>query len=111
MEDCLFCRIIRKEVETDIVEEGTDALAFRDVNPQAPVHVVIIPKEHVTSLADLQPAVLVDMFKLIRDITVSEGISQSGYRLVLNVGEDAGQEIEHLHIHLLGGRFFGWPPG
>jgi histidine triad (HIT) family protein len=111
LDDCLFCRIVRKEVATDIVEESTDALAFKDINPQAPVHIVIVPKEHITSLAHMRPEILVDMFKLINDITISEGIAQSGYRLVLNVGEDAGQEQEHLHIHLLGGRFMGWPPG
>jgi histidine triad (HIT) family protein len=115
-DDCLFCRIARKEVGSDIIDEKPTALAFRDVNPQAPVHVLIVPKEHIPTVADLiaipnSCEVLSDIFALISDIVVSEGIAQSGYRIVANVGEEAGQAIDHLHFHLLGGRFMGWPPG
>jgi len=114
LEECLFCRIAKKEVVTDIVEERTEAIAFRDINPQAPVHVLIVPKEHIPSIKDLDKdrcGLLADIFSLINDIAVSEGISQTGYRVVVNTGEEAGQDIDHLHFHMLGGRFMKWPPG
>lgn len=114
MDECIFCRIASKDVETDIVEERPNAIAFRDVNPQAPVHILIVPKEHIPSLKELTPDkcdVLEDVFSLINDIAISEGISQSGYRVVVNSGEEAGQEVDHVHFHMLGGRFMGWPPG
>lgn len=114
MDDCLFCRIVRGEIGADIVAERLSALAFRDVNPQAPVHVLIIPKDHIPSLGDLGPDrcdIITDVFSMASEIAVSEGIAQRGYRVVLNVGEEAGQEIDHLHFHLLGGRFMRWPPG
>jgi len=115
-DDCLFCRIVRKEVGSDIIDEKPTAIAFRDVSPQAPVHVLIVPREHIPTIADLISVpnsyeILSDIFSLVNDIAVSEGISQSGYRLVANVGEEAGQAVDHLHFHLLGGRFMGWPPG
>ncbi|MDD5749032.1 MAG: histidine triad nucleotide-binding protein [Actinomycetota bacterium] len=114
MEECLFCRIINKEVGCDILEERPLAIAFRDVNPQAPVHIIVLPKEHISSLRELDTNrcdVLSEIFSLINDLAVSEGIAQSGYRVVTNVGEEAGQAIDHLHFHLLGGRFMMWPPG
>lgn len=114
MEECLFCRIVNKEVGTDIVEERAEAIAFRDINPQAPVHILIIPKEHIPSIKGLDKDkcdILADIFSLINDIAVSEGISQTGYRVVVNTGEEAGQDIDHLHFHMLGGRFMRWPPG
>jgi histidine triad (HIT) family protein len=115
-DDCLFCRIVNKEVTTDIVDEKPTAIAFKDISPQAPVHVLIVPKEHLPTVADLLAApnsceILSDIFSLINDIVISEGISQRGYRVVANVGEEAGQAVDHLHFHLLGGRFMGWPPG
>jgi histidine triad (HIT) family protein len=115
-DECLFCRIVKREVGSDIVEERPTAIAFRDVSPQAPVHVLIVPKEHIPNVADLiadpnSCEILSDIFSLVSDIAVSEGISQRGYRLVANVGEEAGQAIDHLHFHLMGGRFMGWPPG
>jgi histidine triad (HIT) family protein len=115
-DDCLFCRIVKREIGSEIVDERANALAFRDVNPQAPIHVLIVPKDHLPSVADLIAApngceILSDIFSMSNDIAVSEGISQRGYRLVANVGEEAGQEVDHLHFHLLGGRFMGWPPG
>lgn len=95
-DDCLFCRIVSKEVGSEIIEERPTAIAFRDVNPQAPVHVLIVPKEHLPTVADLLAApdsceVLSDIFSLVNDIAISEGISQRGYRLVANVGEEAGR--------------------
>lgn len=114
MEDCLFCRIIRGDVGADIVEERPGAIAFRDINPQAPAHVLIVPREHIPSVSELGAdhcEVLGDIFTLASDIAVSEGIAQSGYRVVLNIGEEAGQAVDHLHFHMLGGRFFAWPPG
>lgn len=114
MEDCLFCRIVNKEIGTEIVEESDLSLAFRDINPQAPVHILIVPKEHITSLKELNKDkcdVLSDIFSMINDIAVSEGIDQAGYRVVVNTGEEAGQEVGHLHFHILGGRFMRWPPG
>lgn len=114
MEDCLFCRIARGEIETEIVCERPNALAFRDINPQAPIHMLIVPREHIPGVKDLDLSnceVLADIFAIINDIAVSKGIAQTGYRIVCNIGEEAGQEIDHLHFHLLGGRLMGWPPG
>jgi histidine triad (HIT) family protein len=114
MEECLFCRIVNKEVATDIVEERPTTMAFRDVNPQAPVHILVVPKEHIPSIKDIEAEecdILADIFRLINDIAVSEGISQTGYRVVVNTGEEAGQDVDHLHFHMLGGRFMKWPPG
>lgn len=114
MEECLFCRIVNKEVSTDAVEEGTTAIAFRDINPQAPVHILVVPKEHIPSVKDLgkdKCEILFDIFSMINDIAVSEGIAQTGYRVVVNTGEEAGQDVDHLHFHMLGGRFMRWPPG
>lgn len=103
-----------KEIGSDIVDERPTAIAFKDINPKAPVHILIVPKEHICSLVDLgkdKCDVLGDMFSMICDIAVSQGIAQSGYRVVVNIGEEAGQEVDHLHFHLLGGRFMDWPPG
>ncbi len=114
MEGCIFCNIASGETDTDVVVDREDMVAFRDINPQAPVHILIVPKEHITSIKEIegeQCALLLDMFLLANEIAVDEGVAQSGYRLVINTGEDAGQEISHLHIHLLGGRFMKWPPG
>lgn len=115
-ESCLFCRIVNKEVGSELVDERPRAVAFRDVSPQAPVHVLIVPREHIPTIAEMVAApdsceILSDIFSLVNDIAVSEGISQRGYRLVANIGEEAGQAVDHLHFHLLGGRFMGWPPG
>jgi histidine triad (HIT) family protein len=114
LEDCLFCRIARKEIEAELVGECTSAVAFRDINPQAPVHVLVVPKEHIPQIKDLDLdscQLLSDIFSLVNDIAVSEGIEDRGYRVVCNIGKEAGQEIDHLHFHMLGGRIMGWPPG
>lgn len=114
MDDCLFCRIVRGEVAAAIIEEREWSVAFRDINPQAPVHALVIPKEHITGIADLptdRPEVIADLFALINDLAASESVGRSGYRVVCNIGEAAGQEVPHLHFHILGGRSFNWPPG
>lgn len=111
-QDCLFCRIASGEIRANVVDESPGCLAFRDVNPEAPVHVLVIPKRHISSLKDLDdPALLGEMLDLLRRIAVSEGVSESGYRTVVNTGPDGGQSVFHLHAHLMGGRKFTWPPG
>ncbi len=110
--DCLFCRIVRKEIPATLVAETDECVAFRDINPQAPVHVVIVPREHVASLNDALDAALIGRLSLVAaDIARREGIAESGYRTVINTNRDAGQTVFHVHLHLLGGRSMGWPPG
>ena len=109
---CLFCRIARKEIPANIVWEDATALAFRDIDPKAPTHVLVIPKRHIASLNDASdPAVLGHLLVAAREIAAEEGIAESGYRVVLNTGRDAGQTVFHLHAHVLGGRHMAWPPG
>jgi histidine triad (HIT) family protein len=111
---CLFCRIAAREIPADIVRESERVVAFRDVNPQAPTHILLIPKEHVTSVAELgenHAGVLSDIMQAAAQLARADGIADSGWRLVTNVGADAGQTVFHLHFHLLGGRSMGWPPG
>ena len=109
---CLFCRIVRKEIPATIVAETDDCVAFRDINPQAPTHVLVIPREHVPSLNDAADAALVGRLALVAaEIARKEGIAESGYRTVINTNADAGQTVFHIHLHLLGGRPMRWPPG
>ena len=111
-DDCLFCRIIRNEIPAKIVAKTDDCIAFRDTNPQAPSHILIIPREHIPSLNQLRdPEVLGRMAMLAAEIAKQEGIADSGYRTVINTNADAGQTVFHIHMHLLGGRGMGWPPG
>jgi len=110
--DCLFCKIVRKEIPAKLVDEGTDYVAFRDIDPKAPVHILVVPREHVSSLNELTDAALVGRLTLAAaDIARREGIAESGYRTVINTNRGAGQTVFHLHLHLLGGRSLGWPPG
>jgi histidine triad (HIT) family protein len=110
--DCLFCRIARGEIPATIVAETDDCVAFRDIDPKAPTHVVVIPREHVVSLADTDDAALVGRLALLAaEIARREGLAESGFRTVINTGPDAGQTVFHLHLHLLGGRALHWPPG
>ncbi len=110
--DCLFCRIIAKEIPATIVAEDAHCLAFRDINPQAPTHILVIPKEHVPSLNQMtDPAVAGRVLAFARDLAAKEGIAERGYRVVINTNAEAGQTVFHLHAHLLGGRVQGWPPG
>ena len=113
MSDCLFCRIVAGEVPSDQVASTDRTYAFRDINPGAPTHVLVIPKEHISSAAELgvsRAEVLGEMFEVIASIAHAEGLD-GGWRVVTNVGGDAGQSVHHLHFHLLGGRQMSWPPG
>ena len=112
--DCIFCGIVDRSLPTELIYEGEQIVAFRDITPQAPTHVLIVPRAHVESVADLNEthtAVLGEMFLAANTIARQEGIGESGYRLVFNCGRAAGQSVDHLHLHLLGGRKLGWPPG
>lgn len=114
MADCLFCRIAAKEIPAQVVYEDELVMAFRDINPQAPVHLLLIPKEHVASAREIEaahPLVPARLLKLAKELAEREGVAESGYRLVVNTGRDAGQAVAHLHVHLLAGRALGWPPG
>ena len=111
-EPCIFCRIARGEIHAQMVANSKDIAAFRDLNPQAPVHILIIPKKHVTSLDDVSDSDLLGrMMALAAAIARQEKIAKSGYRTVINTGPHGGQSVDHLHIHLLGGRAMTWPPG
>lgn len=112
--DCIFCRIVSGDVPADVVHSTDELVAFRDINPQAPVHVQVIPRRHITDASALgagDGALLVQMVLAAQHVAASEGISERGYRLLFNVGEDAANTIPHLHLHVLGGRRLGWPPG
>lgn len=114
MSDDLFLKIINREIPADIVYETDDVLAFRDINPQAPVHVLIIPKEHVRTINDLESrheGIVGKLFLVAAEIAEREGIADEGYRVVMNCNEAGGQAVYHVHLHLLGGRQMGWPPG
>ncbi len=114
MADDLFLKVIEREIPADIVYETDDVLAFRDINPQAPVHILIIPKIHIRTVNDLQSdhAELVGrLFLAAKEIAREENLSEEGYRLVMNCNQAAGQAVFHIHLHLLGGRKFSWPPG
>ena len=111
---CLFCRIAAREAPADIVHASDTVVAFRDMHPRAPTHVLLIPREHVESAADLGPphaGMLAELFVVAAHVAKAERIDRSGWRLVSNVGPGAGQSVFHLHFHLLGGRALGWPPG
>jgi histidine triad (HIT) family protein len=111
-DNCLFCRIVRKEIPAKIVWEDAQSLAFRDIDPKAPTHVLIVPKAHVASLNYATDAAMLGRLQLAaREIAKSEGIADEGYRTVMNCGAAAGQTVFHLHLHLLGGRTLKWPPG
>ncbi|MGH2591560.1 MAG: histidine triad nucleotide-binding protein [Actinomycetota bacterium] len=111
---CLFCKIASGEIPADVVHETDTVVAFRDTNPQAPTHLLLIPKEHVAELREVRDGhggMLADLVQAAAHLAQTEGIDESGWRLVANVGPDAGQSVFHLHFHLLGGRKMGWPPG
>ncbi len=112
--DCIFCRIADGGLDADVVLETDGVTAFRDTNPQAPTHVLLVPREHVASVAELGDGHRERMGELLlaaRDVARDEGLEEGGYRLVVNTGSGAGQTVDHLHLHLLGGRAFSWPPG
>jgi histidine triad (HIT) family protein len=109
--DCLFCRIARGEIPATFVAQNDDCVAFRDIDPKAPTHVLVIPRAHVASLAETtDPSVVGKLALMAADIAKQEGLDR-GYRTVINTGPDAGQTVHHIHLHLLGGRQLHWPPG
>ena len=113
-QDCPFCRIASGDIPAELVLETPDVLAFRDINPQAPVHILIIPREHIPSVSRMkegQAEVMGRLFLAARNLARDEGMEESGYRMVVNAGPGAGQTVFHIHMHLLGGREMGWPPG
>ena len=111
-DDCLFCRIVRKEIPANIVFENEQYVAFRDINPQAPLHVLVVPREHVASLNEATDAGLIGGLSLVAaQLAKREGVAEGGYRTLINTNRDAGQTVFHVHLHLLGGRALGWPPG
>jgi len=112
--DCLFCGIVAKKIPATIVVESDKSIAFRDINPKAPVHVLVIPKEHIDNLMALEPRhgeILTDLHALIQTVARSEGAVEKGFRVAVNNGQDAGQAVGHLHYHVLAGRRLSWPPG
>lgn len=112
--DCLFCRIAAGELKADIVLQNEAVVAFRDISPKAPTHVLIVPRRHVATINDLQDGdadTVGAMFLAARDIAAAEGVSEAGYRVAMNCNEGAGQSVFHIHLHLLGGRRLDWPPG
>ena len=112
MSNCIFCRIVAGEIPATFLAENAECIAFRDINAQAPTHVLVIPREHVASVNDLaSTATVAELTAMARTVARTEGIADSGYRLVVNTGGDGGQTVFHLHLHLLGGRAMGWPPG
>ncbi|NLY78074.1 MAG: histidine triad nucleotide-binding protein [Tissierellia bacterium] len=114
MTDCIFCKIANKEIPSDIVYEDDKIIAFKDVSPQSPVHILVIPKKHIGSLNDLDEedtSLIGDIFKIIKKLAKDMGVDEEGYRVVNNCGELGGQTVHHIHFHLMGGRKFSWPPG
>ncbi|MDH5466464.1 MAG: histidine triad nucleotide-binding protein [Candidatus Aminicenantes bacterium] len=114
MEDCLFCKIIKKKIPASTVYEDERIVAFNDINPQAPVHILLIPKEHYASLNDIpeeKKDILSHLLLKAREIAREKKIAGKGYRIVLNTARESGQEVFHIHFHLLGGRQMTWPPG
>lgn len=114
MADCLFCRIVSKEVPAKIVYEDERVLAFDDINPQAPVHTLVVPKKHISTTLDIEDgdnALIGHLFRTAGKIAKGKGIAERGFRLVVNTNPEAGQTVYHVHIHILGGRHMHWPPG
>lgn len=114
MSDCLFCKMVAGEIKPAVVYETDRVLAFRDIHPQAPVHVLVIPKRHIETLDDLpgdDPQLALDLLQAASLVARQQGLSEKGYRTVINCRADAGQEVYHLHVHVLGGRRLNWPPG
>lgn len=114
MTDCLFCKIVAGEIPATIVDEGDRTLAFADIEPQAPTHALVVPREHHASIADVaaaDPALVGDIVAAAHRVAAAAGVADSGYRLVFNTGPDANQSVPHAHCHVLGGRSLSWPPG
>jgi histidine triad (HIT) family protein len=111
---CLFCEIVAGRIPAKVAYQDDEVLAFHDINPQGPVHVLVVPKRHITSLLDVTPAddaVVGALVRKARDLAAEQGLAERGFRLVFNCGEDAGYSVYHIHLHLVGGRTLAWPPG
>ena len=111
---CLFCRIARGEIPAKLAHQDDQVVAFHDIDPKAPVHVLVVPRQHIASVAHMQDGdagVMGRLFLVARDLAKTLGVDSSGYRLVINAGQDAGQTVDHIHLHVLGGRHLKWPPG
>ena len=114
MTDCLFCKMIAGDIKTDIVYEDNDVFAFKDVNPQAPVHILLVPKKHVSTINDLEDGdinIQGKLFMAVKTIAKDAGFAEEGYRTVMNCNAMGGQSVFHIHLHLLAGRLMTWPPG
>jgi histidine triad (HIT) family protein len=112
MSDCLFCKMVAGEIQPEVLYQDEDVLAFRDISPQAPVHILIIPKMHIETLNELDDATLAGkLLQTAINLAKQEGLAEDGYRTVFNCNKQGGQEVYHLHMHLLGGRQMNWPPG
>jgi len=112
--DCLFCKMVSGQIKPDTVYEDDEVLAFRDINPQAPLHALVIPKKHITTLNDMRPedaGLIGKMYLAARQVAQQAGYGESGYRTVVNCNRDAGQSVWHVHLHVLAGRVMHWPPG
>jgi histidine triad (HIT) family protein len=113
-QDCLFCKILAGDIPADVIYESESAIAFRDINPQAPTHVLVIPRKHISTINDIEEAdraLVGDLYLAAQEIAAAEGMAESGYRAVMNCNEGAGQSVFHIHLHVLGGRPLTWPPG
>jgi histidine triad (HIT) family protein len=114
MDECIFCKFVSGEITPEIVFQNQNIIAFRDINPQAPVHILIIPRKHIPTINDIteeDKEIVGELFLVAKEIALAENINDSGYRLVFNCNHDAGQAVYHIHLHLLGGRKMKWPPG
>lgn len=114
MSDCIFCKIIKREMDSNIIYEDEYVVAFPDINPQAPVHILIVPKEHIASPLEIDENnkdIVGHIYIVAKKIAEKYGIDKKGYRIVSNCGDDGGQTVKHIHFHILGGRFMTWPPG
>ena len=112
--NCLFCGIVKGEVKGSMVYQDSSVVAFKDINPKAPVHILIVPRKHIATLLDLEPGdreLVGDVFAAASQVARDQGIAENGFRVVANCGPGAGQSVYHIHFHLLGGRHFSWPPG
>lgn len=114
MSDCLFCKILDGDIPCDKVYDNDHVIAFRDVNPQAPTHILVIPRQHISTVNDLtedNKNIVGEMMLAAKQVAKQEGMEETGYRLVMNCNEGAGQTVFHIHLHILGGRSLNWPPG
>ncbi len=114
MDNCIFCKIIAGEIPSNKVYEDDTVLAFKDIEPKAPIHVLVIPKKHIKSILELHSSdkeLIAHMFEVAKKIAVEMGIAETGFRTIINTGDNAGQTVHHIHMHIMGGREFDWPEG